>query len=400
MSVPRALEGRVLVTDAGRGSALAFIRSLHRAGMEVVAGDSRAGSPGFRSRHTAETLVYPDPLEHPGAYCGALLAETKERAIDLVVPITDETLVPLVAARERFQGVALAIAPSESLDVAVDKRRTLARAEALGIRIPRTQRVATTDEALGAALGPGPVVLKPRRSRVVRDDGIDRLEVAYARDRDGLRGAMAAFEGRCEVLLQEFVAGAGVGVEVLAHEGRILAAFAHRRLREMPPHGGRSSMRESVDLDPALFAPTQRLIKDLRYTGLAMVEWKAGTGAPALMEVNGRVWGSLPLAVAAGMDFPARVASLYLQGPPGPGVPCNTDYARGVRGRNLVLDLKWTAAVAFGLRRVDFLPGPRRRDALRAVADLFDPRVHNDVQSLRDPLPGLLELWGLTRALR
>ena len=47
----------VLVTDAARGSAVAIIRSLGRAGWRVIAGDTDPASPGFRSRHVAETFV-------------------------------------------------------------------------------------------------------------------------------------------------------------------------------------------------------------------------------------------------------------------------------------------------------------------------------------------------------
>jgi predicted ATP-grasp superfamily ATP-dependent carboligase len=395
----------VLVTDARRGSALAFIRSLGRAGMRVIAADSEPKSPGMRSRNAAASLVYPDPRAAPRGYVEAIQRAVSEQQVDLVIPITDDTMLPLARERECFGDTLLAISSADSLALAADKHQTLARAEALGIRTPRTQLVSTADEAAEAELGEGPVVLKPRRSRVMSEAGIDQLEVSYARDRGDLRRAMGELEGRCDVLLQEYVAGTGVGVEVLAHEGRVLAAFAHRRLRELPPQGGRSAFRESIDLAPSIFEPSQRLIGDLGFTGLAMVEWKAGSGAPALMEVNGRVWGSLPLAVAAGMDFPARLASLYLDGPPKVGTPCDTDYVRGVRGRNLLLDLKWMVSVLLGRRRIDFLPGPRKLDVLAAAASLFDPRIHDDVQSLRDPLPGLTEIWnqlggrrGCTRA--
>ena len=49
--------------------------------------------------------------------------------------------------------------------------------------------------------------------------------------------------------------------------------------------------------------------------------------------------GSLPLAVRSGMDFPGRLADLLLDGPPPPDAPVATDYRRGVRARNLRLEL-------------------------------------------------------------
>ena len=125
----------------------------------------------------------------------------------------------------------------------------------------------------------------------------------------------------------------------------------------------------------------------------AMVEFRVGPEGPALMEVNGRVWGSMPLAVAAGMDFPARLAALYAGGRPGEtSGPPATDYAIGVRSRNLELDLVWIGSVLRGSRRPSIAPWPGRRAALGALASLVDPRVRDDILSWSDPAPGAAEL--------
>ena len=72
---------------------------------------------------------------------------------------------------------------------------------------------------------------------------------------------LARFEGRCAVLLQEYYRGSGQGVELLMHAGRPLAAFQHRRLREVPVNGGASAFRESVPLDGELYRHSVRLLR-------------------------------------------------------------------------------------------------------------------------------------------
>ncbi len=390
----------VLVTDAGRGSALAFLRSLGRAGFQVIAADADPHSPGFRSLHAHARVVYPDPRRGPQRFALALRDAVRERGVQLVVPVTDETLLPLAEARKHFEGLcALAIPEPAALEVVADKWRTLEWAERLGVATPRTHLVRTSAEAVAAADDlRAPFVLKPRRSRLLHEGGIEAFEVAYARDREELAAAMRGFEGRCDVLLQEFVRGSGAGVEVLADAGRPLAAFQHRRLRELPVHGGRSSLRESTPLDPALYEAALRLLGALEWTGLAMVEFKLAEHGPVLMEINGRIWGSLPLAVHSGVDFPRRLAELYLVGRPGPEAAAATSYPSGVRVRNLELELKWIASVLLGRRRYPFLPSPRRREVFGALASLFDPRIRSDVQSLADPAPGFVELGRIARA--
>jgi predicted ATP-grasp superfamily ATP-dependent carboligase len=205
--------------------------------------------------------------------------------------------------------------------------------------------------------------------------------------------------GRTDVLLQRYVTGDGHGVELLMAAGRPLAAFQHHRLREVPITGGASSFRESVALDPALLDASVRLLGELSWTGLAMVEFRVGPDGPSLMEVNGRIWGSLPLAVKAGMDFPAQMADLFLDGPPLEG-PVDTDYRIGVRSRNLSLDVVWIGSTLRRRRRYPYLGAPRRREAVAAAAGLLRPSDGYDLLEADDPGPGLAELRGLAGKLR
>ena len=390
----------VLVTDAGRGSAIAFIRSLGRRGWRVTAADTDRRSPGFRSRFATDRLVYPAPSTRADEAVEAIHDTVCRTGVDLVIPITDEIGLPIAAARDRFAGVAmLALPDAVALGVARDKAATLALAERLGVPVPPTRVVTGADAAIAAAGELGwPVVIKPQVSREARDDGtVDAFTVTYASDAASLRERLAPFEGRTGVLLQRWLPGEGHGVELLTHEGRPLAAFQHRRLREVPVTGGASSLRESVALDPTLYRHATRLLAELRWTGLAMVEFRLTPSGPELMEINGRVWGSLPLAVRAGMDFPGRLADLLFDGPPPPDTPVALTYRTGQRARNLRLEVSWIGSVAAGRRRHPELPWPARTRAIGAALRLLDPRIADDLFARDDPAPGLAQLAAIAR---
>jgi hypothetical protein len=160
----------------------------------------------------------------------------------------------------------------------------------------------------------------------------------------------------------------------------------------VPVTGGASSLRESVAIDPVLLDHATRLLAELAWTGLAMVEFRSTSAGPELMEINGRVWGSLPLAVRAGMDFPARLADLLLDGPPPASTPLATEYRVGVRARNLRLEVSWIGAVATGRRRHPELPWPSRAGAAAAALSLLDPRIGDDLLVRDDIGPGLAQL--------
>ncbi len=382
----------ILVSDAGRGSAIAIIRSLGRKGWRVLAADSDPSSLGFRSRYAAEHVLYPPPAECPLGFLNAVLCAVSERKVDLVIPVTDAAILPLSEARSEFAGLCkLAIPDATALDITTNKLKTVELAEELGVPTPRTHLVHTAKEAvdLDGELS-WPVVLKPQVSRLYRNhDSIEAFTVCYAENPVQLFERMKRFEGRCPVLLQEYCRGVGKGVELLLFQGRPLVAFQHRRLREVPINGGASSLRQSEPLDPMMYDFAIRLMKSLNWTGLAMVEFKVGNKGPKLMEINGRVWGSLPLAVHSGVDFPCRLAELYLNGPPSSDVSPQTTYSVGVRSRNLELDLMWIATVLLGKQRYPFLSMPSRFQGVAALVGLLSPACRFDVMSWEDPRPGL-----------
>lgn len=390
---------KILVTDAGRGSAITIIRSLGRRGWHVIAADSNPGSLGFRSRYARETLVYPPADADAKGMAAALLNAVRERGVDLLIPVTDAVILPVVEQRATFeQHCKVAVPDADNLRIVTDKLKTLELAQMLNIPTPRTKLVETTAEATAAVAQMGfPIVLKPQSSRRYSGQSSEAFNVAYAESPEHLVQQMARFEGRCPVLLQEYYAGEGHGVELLTSEGEPLAAFQHRRLREIPISGGASSFRESVALDPAMYDHATRLLQAIRWTGLAMVEFKVGKQGPKLMEINGRIWGSLPLAVHSGVDFPAMLADLYLNG----ACPnkIKTDYKLDVRSRNLELDMIWIASVLAGKKRFPFMKMPGRLQAIAAFVGLFNPVYKFDIISWEDPRPGLAEIPKVIRKL-
>jgi predicted ATP-grasp superfamily ATP-dependent carboligase len=220
-----------------------------------------------------------------------------------------------------------------------------------------------------------------------------KLGVEYAADAADLRRKLEALpEAAFPVLLQERINGLGVGLFVLRWEGEVIARFAHRRLREKPPSGGVSVYRESIAVDPELARRADLLLDRFGWNGVAMIEFKvdAATGTPYLMEINGRFWGSLQLAVDAGVDFPRLLAEAAMGRRPSPV----RDYRLGVRSRWWMGDVDVLLARFLHSDQALSLPAdaPGR---IRAIADflrLWWPGDVSEVQRWGDPAPGFREL--------
>jgi len=328
--MPINSDATVVVTDGEQRAALAVVRSLGKAGRRVCvvssSGKSLAGASRWASAEATARSAYTDPA----GFAEDLRGLSRRWSASAVIPITDASLLAALAERESFSPAILPFPALETVRQMADKARVLHEAEGLGIAVPRQWRL----DREGAPLPDVtfPVVCKPARSVAGEAGMLKQLKVSYANDRNELEARLAAYPATAyPVLLQQRIVGPGTGVFLLLWERRLVAACAHRRIREKPPSGGVSTYRESVPLDPVLLERSRRLLERLDWSGVAMVEYKieAATGAPYLMEVNGRFWGSLQLAIDAGVDFPALLVALA-HGEP---VEAVAAYRTGVRSR-------------------------------------------------------------------
>jgi predicted ATP-grasp superfamily ATP-dependent carboligase len=281
------------------------------------------------SRHCTAEVRVPDPLGKPDDFVSAVEAFVGANEIDVLIPIAEPSLLAILPQRQRFSTTKIPFAPYEQFLRICDKAAVADAAAEIGIGVPRQVVANTPGEALRLA---GelrfPVVLKPSRSVVGNGDGQLKLSVVHVDRSESLEGALLLLpDAAYPLLVQERIIGPGVGVFLLVQQGNLSASFAHRRLREKPPAGGVSVYRESVALDPQLREQSFELLKRFGWEGVAMVEYKLNetTGTPYIMEINGRFWGSLQLAIDAGVDFP----KLLLSDPAGE-VPA-TEYTIGVR---------------------------------------------------------------------
>ena len=122
---------------------------------------------------------------------------------------------------------------------------------------------------------------------------------------------------------------------------------------------------------PELQRAAESLLRALGWTGVAMVEFKvdARDGVAKLMEINGRFWGSLQLAIDAGVDFPA----ILLDTVTGAALDDAPTYQVGVQSR-------WLWGDADSLLTTLFGRGPA------AGSPTLGTKLHR--------LAGFMKLWG------
>jgi predicted ATP-grasp superfamily ATP-dependent carboligase len=401
----------VFVTDGNQRPALAIVRALGRRGVRTIVGDVRPATLASASRFCSRSVTYPSPHHDPQAFDGFMAAFVAREKVDVVLPVTDVTTRAICARQNelgRFTG--LAVPPLDAFETATDKAALLAFAARQGIPIPSTH-VVNGSRGVSDIIGrvAYPVVVKPIHSQMRTQAGWIAGSAHYAGSKRELRALyethdyLAAYPS----LVQQRIVGPGLGLFVLFDRGQLVADFAHVRLREKPPSGGASVLSESKAVAPALRDQAVRLLGSLGWHGVAMIEYKqnARTGEPVLIEVNGRFWGSLQLAIDAGFDVPGMVCELARGRRPKP-----QPYAIGVRTRWFFGDVDHLFMRLFRSARSLQLPEPAP-SRVRTLAEFVTqgarrsgPRIARD----RDPGPFLHELreyagdlWaGLARRVR
>ncbi|HEX7049648.1 MAG TPA: ATP-grasp domain-containing protein [Longimicrobiales bacterium] len=389
----------ILVTDAEQRAALAAVRSLGRAGHEVSVCASREAPLAGASRYARRVATVPDPLGDAAGFVTALRRLVDEWGIDILLPFSEAALLAVLPARDAFAGIQIPFPDHERFARICDKPAVLEAARAVGIAVPAQWRLDAPPQR--GALPEGmrfPLVLKPARSVIEGRAGRIKSSVVHVADADALRAALERMPpGAYPVLVQERIIGPGVGVFLLVWADEVLASFSHRRIREKPPSGGVSVYRESIRLDPALLDASRALLRRFGWEGVAMVEYKVerATGTPYLMEINGRFWGSLQLAIDAGVDFPG----LLVAAAQGRRMQPVLSYREGVRSRWFWGDVDHLLARLRHSREELALPpdAPGIGRALIAFLAAFGAGSRDEVFRLDDPAPAVREAWNWLR---
>jgi carbamoyl-phosphate synthase large subunit len=362
-----------LVLDGSHGPALATVRSLGRAGWRVL---TPAGTRSASSRYAARVLEIPLAEDDPAGFVERVAAVLDEEHVDVVVPATDASVELLWELDDaRILGGDRA-----SYELASDKARMLAAADAAGFGTPRWMAPASVEEA--RAWDEFPCVVKPRRSYVREGGRLRQRRHRIAEDAAQLEQALLEYAD--PALVQEFVPGRSLAVSVVLRGGRLHALVARETLTFDPIRGGCSVWKRTVPPDDVAVRKAVDLLRSVGYEGLGELEYQvAADGVERLMEVNVRVHGWVTLAVAAGVDLPLIAARALL----GDELPDAPPYRAGV-------EMRWPAGelgrVLQALRRDAALPpGTTRLGVAAGLWPPWRPGMRYDGVELGDLAPFL-----------
>ena len=391
----------VIVLGVDSQIGLAIVRDLGRSGVPVFGIGRSSAAVGLHSRFLRRGYVHGPRDDRLLTLINGIAAEEGAR---FVMTVSEGDILFLNRHREQLPALKLLIPPEPVMRTVIDKARVYAQAADLGIAIPRSFSVSpegTVPDDLDVS--DFPVVLKwadpadvqPR----LRTQGLSFRKAEYCHDRRELEDALQRYRPIGQFpLVQAYCPGHGLGQMIYLHQRQPVLRFQHRRIHEWPPEGGYSTLCESLPAEenPELMEKSVELLRAIGWEGPAMVEYRfdPATGRAVLMEINGRFWGSLPLAYHAGARFPWILYNVMGRER---AVDSSARYRAGVRCKFLLPDLKRLLRILFQPDRIQdrTLEFNRMAEVLGFIAFLLNPRNRYYVMTLTDPKPFLSEIWFL-----
>ncbi len=380
----------VLIPDAEDPLTLRVMRSLGTVpgvAVDLMTSDPRASarlSRFCRRRHvTACSLI-------DAGRSDALVHALTHHPVDVLLPVSVAGARLVAAQRQRLaRHAALPPLPDPAAMNLADDKANLCRF-ALTHDVPTPPFLVYPDQVPDlSVLGrlSYPVVLKPPSWASGRGIQLFRDQPTLARFLAA--GQSVRHGGR--YLLQSYMPGADLGLNVLCRDGQILAFTVQQNtISSAPPFGPVAAARFVRDPQPLEIG--RRLLAAMRWNGVANLDMRrcADTGQTLLLEMNPRYWRSLPGSVYAGVNFPYLACLVALGQPITPTGHRLTAYAdtRVAVWHALGLIVGRSPLKGLRLRNTDLRAA--MTDPLPAFADcikkLRSPKVK--VASIRPVSPG------------
>lgn len=385
---------------------LALVRELGASGIPVIGIAQDESAVGLASRFL-RAGVHVDNLRSDSGIA-AIKALGDKYGPGVMLAVSEVNIAWLIRHRSDFGMIRPLVPDAETFTRVIDKKITLELASSLGINVPRSTQPNTWDDVEKLVREfPFPAVMKwadpAKVMKRLSEHGIPLEKAEYVNTPAEFLAAATRYRGvGVWPLIQEYCAGTGLGQFFFMHKGEAIRRFQHIRIAEWPPEGGFSSVCDAVPLDR--FVDLQELsialLRKIGWEGVAMVEYRFDpqTGRAVLMEINGRFWGSYPLAKACGAGF--GLLSYRVLGLGEDWRPASQPLAN-MRCRMMSTELKRLFRIILQpnkIRDQSFVIAPWKEFA-RFVSDYFRQNVCYYVWSWRDPKPFISDIQNMLSQL-
>ena len=352
---------------AGKGYAVTAI------GYEDVPANERLG---FYSK-----LVSARELVTDESFCHRI-GEIAKDSRPVLLPGNRRSLEHMIDNREHLMSYCDFLIPErQSLELADDKEAMYHVAQKIGVPVPTTTSLSEHESVSDMAdCVRYPCIIKYRNGEVLGKKPADRYAVVLDRD-TFIRTYERMHAIDPNPIASDYIEGHDLGVAVVMSRDQELIDFiCYESLREYPIEGGPTCFLKTI-YSKKLLDYSVRLLKEIRFTGIAMLDFKGTPEDPFFLEINPRLWGSAAITYISRSNF----FESYVKGAQGIAEPMSTETAapQYALGRKMRFTPQAIACFASHMKHSPHT----MRIFLQYIRSLLDPTVRDGLFTLRDPMP-------------
>ncbi len=289
---------RVLVTNCHHPVGYNISKSLEKKGVPVISsGKTKYGLTRF-SKYPEKYLQYHDPHDNEDLFIKSLNKIIEENDIEVIFPVGDYTTIPISKNKDKIEkkGVIIPISDWETLNRLDDKLLLSNACKKHGVLYPYTKLVSNIDDLKRYSKDIGfPIVFKQRSqySGAAYANNIDEAITKFNKmKRNGT-----------EILIQEYCSGEIYTFSTVMNHGKPKCIFLAKKIDELPPSGGVCQYGVTIN-KPEIISSGLKLLKGVKWHGVASPEFIVNKDEIKIMEVNVRFFGYTKLAIDSGVNIP------------------------------------------------------------------------------------------------
>lgn len=381
---------RVIITDTKYRMTLSPIWELGEKGFNITAVDyddvSASERLGFYSKYVSDREVVSDD-----SFCERIESVCRDDR-PVLIPGNRRSLMHVIRNRKRLSDCCYFLVPDEAtLKLADDKNAICQIAKRIGVPTPFTTSISEHENVAAMADSVRfPCIIKYRNGELMGKKPKERYTVVH--DRDAFIRAYTEMQIADEnPIASDYISGHDLGVAVVMNRKHEPVSFlCYESLREYPIQGGPTCYLRTI-YSPKMVEYSIRLLQEIGFTGIAMLDFKGTLDNPYFLEINPRLWGSAAITYLSGCDFFESYLLAATEDTPGQTID-NLDPKYKLNTK-----MRFTPqSMACFLSHMTHSPGKLHIIAQYAKS-VFDPSVRDGLFSFRDPMPYIKYIQNLIK---
>ena len=283
----------VIVTDVKYRMALAPIRELAKRGYGIIVVDF-------------EDVPDKERLGNYSRYIKSKLSvhETEEKFVEdikeickaernILLPVNRKSLTKVIENSVELSKCCDFLVPTQkALELADDKNTICQIAKKVGVPVPRTTSLEEHKDIDEMAKNVNyPCIIKYRNGEAMGKKPKDRYKIVNTEE-EFVKAYTEMNKIDKNPIASDYIKGHDLGIAVVVNEEHKIVDFiCYESYREYPIEGGPTCYLKTI-FSRKLLIYASRLLEEIKFTGIAMLDFRGTVEEPYFLEINPRVWGS------------------------------------------------------------------------------------------------------------